>query len=128
MRPIHGQKVLSVARWAGASLLLLAAVSAASHQEARVNAGTEKIELDNSSVVVRRNIHPPATVTPLHSHGAGVVVYISDVHERSYATDGSSREIFHKAGDVIWNNARTHRLENLGDKPIEAIEIELKHP
>jgi hypothetical protein len=87
-----------------------------------------KIEIDNERVIVRRNIHAPHSITPMHSHRAGVVVYLSDVHERTVAPDGSSREVFHNAGDVIWAPARTHRLENLADKPIEAIEIELKPP
>jgi hypothetical protein len=91
-------------------------------------AATSKTEVDNDRVIVRRNIHAPHSITPLHSHRAGVVVYLSDVHERTITPDGSSREVFHKAGDVIWAPARTHRLENLADKPIEAIEIELKAP
>lgn len=31
-----------------------------------------------------------------------------------------------KAGDVIWAEAETHLPENAGDKPFEAILIELK--
>ncbi|MGI9075510.1 MAG: hypothetical protein ACR2JB_30245 [Bryobacteraceae bacterium] len=87
-----------------------------------------KTEVDNDRVIVRRNIHPPHSTTEMHSHRDGVVVYLSDVHERTIAPNGSSHVVFHKAGDVIWAPARTHSLENLGDQPIQAIEIELKKP
>jgi hypothetical protein len=106
-------------------LLLLSTLGCAQSAE---QAALSKTEVDNDRVIVRRNIHAPHSITPLHSHRAGVVVYLSDVHERTIAPDGSSREVFHKAGDVVWAPARTHRLENLADKPIEAIEIELKPP
>lgn len=85
-----------------------------------------KVEINNDQVIVRRYIHPPHSTTPLHSHGQGVVVYLSDVHERSTSADGSSKEVFHKSGDVVWAPARQHTLENLGNTPIEAVEIELK--
>ena len=85
-----------------------------------------KTEIDNDQVIVRRYIHPPHSRTPMHSHRRGVVVYLTDVHERSISPDGTAKEVFHKRGDVVWASARQHILENLADEPIEAIEIEMK--
>ena len=85
-----------------------------------------KVEIDNDQVTVRRYIHPPHSTTPMHSHRQGVVVYLSDVHERSTLADGTSKEVVHKMGDVVWAPAREHTLENLSNTPIETIEIELK--
>jgi hypothetical protein len=85
-----------------------------------------RIEIDNDQVIVRRNIHPPHSITPMHSHRPGLVVYLTDVRERSTSPDGSSKIVTHRAGEVIWTAARQHALENLGDTPIEALEIELK--
>jgi len=108
--------------------LLLISGNAMAQKKPHVAAYTSKVEIDNSSVTVRRNIHPPHSVTPMHSHVPGLAVFLTNVRERSTAPDGSSREIVHKAGDVVWSGARTHKLENLSDEPIEIIEIELKHP
>jgi mannose-6-phosphate isomerase-like protein (cupin superfamily) len=63
----------------------------------------------------------------MHSHKDAVVVYLTDVHERSTSPDGTSKEVTHRAGDVVWSPAHTHMLENLSDKPIEVIEIEIKN-
>jgi hypothetical protein len=62
----------------------------------------------------------------MHSHPDGVVVYLSEVREISTDSNGSSREVTHHAGEVIWSPAHTHSLENLADTPIEVIEIEMK--
>lgn len=87
-----------------------------------------KIEIENDRVLVRRNVHPPHSVTPMHSHRAGVVVYLTNVRERTTAPDGTSKIVSHNAGEVLWAPARRHALENLGDTRVEAIEIELKDP
>jgi len=85
-----------------------------------------KTEIDNDQVIVRRNIHPPHAITPMHSHKAGVVVYLTDVRERSTSPDGSAKMVTRRAGEVVWAEARQHTLENLSNTPIEVIEIELK--
>jgi quercetin dioxygenase-like cupin family protein len=104
-------------------LCLLAFAATAQKDESQQQA---KIEIDNDQVIVRRYIHPPHSTTPMHSHRSGVVVYLTDVHERSTMADGSTKEVLHKPGDVVWAPARQHILENLGAKPMEVIEIELK--
>jgi len=52
-----------------------------------------KTEIDNDRVIVRRNIHPAHSTTEMHSHRDGIVVYLSDVHERTIAPDGSFRAV-----------------------------------
>ena len=85
-----------------------------------------KVEIDNAHVHVLRNKHAAHEKVPMHSHKDAVVVYLTDVHERSTEADGTSREVTHRAGDVVWSLAHAHSLENLSDKPIEVIEIEIK--
>ena len=85
-----------------------------------------KVEIDNAHVHVLRNKHAAHEKVPMHSHKDAVAVYLTDVHERSTYPDGASRDITHRAGDVIWSPAHTHALENLADKPIEVIEVEIK--
>jgi quercetin dioxygenase-like cupin family protein len=85
-----------------------------------------KVEIDNRQVRVVRRYHAPHENVPMHSHKEGVVVYLTEVRETSIDQDGTSREVTHHAGDVIWSPAHTHSLKNLADTPIEVIEIELK--
>ncbi|MCU1311497.1 MAG: hypothetical protein JWO20_2622 [Candidatus Angelobacter sp.] len=87
-----------------------------------------RIEIDNDRVVVRRNFRLPHAFTPMHSHREGVVIYLTDVHESSTAPDGTSKEVSHKAGEVVWAPAREHALQNLENNKIEVIEVELKEP
>src|SRR4051794_28882305 len=72
-----------------------------------------QVEIENEQVIVRRNVHPAHAITPMHSHRAGIVVYLTDVNERSTAPNGSSKVVAHKTGEVVWAPARQHRLENL---------------
>ncbi len=85
-----------------------------------------KTEFDNDKVHVVRAFHAPREKVPMHSHPTAVVVYLTDVHERSTAPSGIVKEVTHNAGDVVWSPAHSHTLENLSEKPIEVIEIELK--
>ena len=85
-----------------------------------------KIEIDNAHVHVLRNKHAAHEKVPMHSHNDAVTIYLTDVHERSTYPDGTSRDVTHGAGDVVWSPAHTHALENLADTPIEVIEVEIK--
>src|SRR5215510_108781 len=92
----------------------------------REHPNSYKVEIDNSQVRVIRSHHAPHEKVGMHSHPAGVLVYLSDVQEKSTFPDGTSRVIVHHAGDVVWSPPRTHILENLADTPIDVIEIEIK--
>ena len=103
-------------------------VSATLQNLSQVKPESYKIEIDNPQVQVTRSIHAPHEKVPMHTHRDAVVVYLSDVHEKSTYPDGTSKEISHNAGDVVWSPAHTHALENLADQPIRVIEIEPKAP
>ena len=103
-------------------------VGATAQNPVQIRPEAYKIEIDNPQVQVTRSVHAPHEKVPMHTHRDAVVVYLSDVHERSTAPDGTSKEITHHAGDVVWSPAHTHALENLADEPIRVIEIEPKEP
>ena len=107
-------------------MLMSCAYIAGARSQSRSATEFSRVEIDNDQVIVRRNIHPPHSKTPMHSHEPGLVVYLTDVRERSTSPDGSNKIVTHRSGDVVWAEARTHALENLSDTPIEALEIELK--
>jgi quercetin dioxygenase-like cupin family protein len=85
-----------------------------------------KVEIENSSVRVLRVKHAPHAKIPMHDHPARVVVCLTDLHERLMLPDGGTRELSLKAGDVVYNEATKHTEENVSDKPLEAVLIELK--
>jgi quercetin dioxygenase-like cupin family protein len=101
-------------------------IAASGQNPAHVKPNSYTTVIDNPQVQVVRSIHAPHEQVPMHSHQSAVVVYLTDVHERSTDPDGTSKVVHHKAGDVLWSPAHTHALENLSDKPIEVIEIEPK--
>ena len=106
----------------------IAVYAAGTQIPAQLRPESYKIEIDNSRVQVTRSFHAPHEIVPMHSHNDAVVVYLSDVHEKSTLPDGTSKEITRHAGDVVWSPAHKHALENLSDQPIRVIEIEPKMP
>ena len=85
-----------------------------------------KVEIDNAWVRVLRVKHAPHAKIGLHEHPASVAVFLTDVHERVASPDGRTQEVLRKAGEVAYNEAARHTEENLSDKPLEAVLIELK--
>jgi len=84
------------------------------------------VELENDKVRVVRIKYGPKEKSVMHSHPAGVVVFVTDQHVRFNLPDGSSQEVKAKAGEAIWMDANTHLPENLTDKPLEVLYIETK--
>lgn len=85
-----------------------------------------KIEFENDKVRVLRIAYGPKEKSVMHAHPKGVVVFLNDVHGRFTMPDGSTRELQTKAGSVSWTDGETHAPENLGNKPFQVIQVELK--
>jgi hypothetical protein len=62
----------------------------------------------------------------MHSHPAGVVVFLTDANAKFTMPDGKTQDVAVKAGKVQWSDPTTHLPENLSDKPMEVIQVELK--
>jgi len=93
----------------------------------RVDPRDCKLEFENSQVrVVRVRIGPRRSV-PMHEHALNhVVAYLTDQDVREISSEGKAEVGKHKAGDFIWSGPCKHKLENLDDKSIEAVVVELK--
>ena len=89
-------------------------------------AAQDKVEIDNAWVRVLRVKLPPHAKTAMHQHPATVVVFLTDIHEKITAADGTVRTLDRKAGEVGFNEADKHIEENLSDQPLEAVIVELK--
>jgi quercetin dioxygenase-like cupin family protein len=86
----------------------------------------EKTEIDNSWVRVLRVTQSPHEKSALRDHPASVVVYLTEVHQKITNADGKAQDLRKKANDVAYFDAAKHGEENVGDRPLEMIVVELK--
>ncbi len=99
---------------------------AAADDAAKVSAKNHKVEFENDRVRVIRSKIGPHEKTGMHAHPNNVVVYLTDANVRSTSADGKATEVHGKAGQAVWRDALKHDAENLSDKPLEVIVVELK--
>jgi len=94
----------------------------------RVDPKDCKLEFENSQVrVVRIRIGPRQSV-PMHEHVVNhVVVFLTDQNVRETSPEGKTEVTQRKAGDFSWSGSSKHKVENLSDKPLEAVVVELKN-
>jgi hypothetical protein len=88
-----------------------------------------KLEFENSQVRVMRLKLAPQKSVPTHEYVLNrVFYYYTDQNVRETAPDGKSEVKVHKAGDFVWEEGdRKLKLDNLSDKPFEAIVVEVKN-
>jgi len=105
--------------------LFLATFSLPAQDRATVVPGM-KVLLENECV--RMQFHDVAVgeKTPMHSHPKYSVYVFNPYRARITLADGSERISEHKAGDVFWNEASRHIVENIGTTPIHNLVVELK--
>jgi hypothetical protein len=93
---------------------------------AKVDSKHYKVVLNNDQVRVLRAKYGPHEKSVMHEHPASVAVFMSDGHVKFTLPDGTSVDNNGKAHDATWADAGKHLPENLGDKPMEVVVIELK--
>ena len=91
-----------------------------------VNAKTIKIRFENDRVRVLEATLPPGVKEAVHSHPAYVIYVVEGGKYRNYGSDGKITEGTFKDGEVIYRDPLTHAAENIGDKPMHFILVELK--
>jgi beta-alanine degradation protein BauB len=88
-----------------------------------------KVMLDNDKVrVVEHSARPRMGVcgTGMHSHPSHVSVCLTDIKAKVTLPDGKTFVAENKAGDVFWEPAGTHAVENIGARDVKAYLIEIK--
>ncbi len=105
-----------------------AAKSAPASAEDPVKADAKhyKVGFENAQVRVLRVNVGPHEKSPMHGHPANVVIFMADGHVKFTLPDGKTEEAKAKAGQILWGEQVKHAGENLGDKPVEVIVVELK--
>ena len=91
-----------------------------------VNSKTIRVRFENDRVRVLEAILPPGTKEQVHSHPAYVIYVLEGGRYRNYAANGKITEGTFQTGDVIYRDPLTHAAENIGDKPMHMILVELK--
>ena len=85
-----------------------------------------KVEFENAQVRVLRVRYGPHDKSVMHELPARVVVYLTDQKAKFTLANGKTVERDSKAGEVRWLPAQKHLLENLSDKPLELVLVEVK--
>ena len=106
--------------------LLILATRTHAQDPAVVNSKTIKVKFENERVRVMEAILPPGVKEQVHSHPAYVIYVLEGGRYRNYASDGKVTEGELKSGEVLFREPLTHAAENIGDKPMHMILVELK--
>jgi hypothetical protein len=94
----------------------------------RVDPKSHKLEFENRQVRVLRVRIGPRESVPMHEYVLNrVVFYLTDLNVRETSPEGTVRIAQHKAGDFSWDGPTRHTVENLNDRPLEAIVVEVKN-
>lgn len=85
-----------------------------------------KVELENDQVRVLRITYGAREKSVMHGHPAAVAVFLTDNQARFAFPDGTTTERSWQAGETMMFTPEEHLPENLTDKPIELVFVELK--
>lgn len=107
-------------------VVCFAASAAMAQDPVKVDPQHYKVIFENDQVRVLRIHYGPHEKSVMHVHPNSVVVYESDTHVKMTTPDGKSVDATGKAGDSQWTPAGSHLPENIGDKPVNAVLVELK--
>ncbi len=111
----------------GAVFVLCLASTATLAQDPTVVEPTHyKLAFENDKVQVVDIHYGPHEKSKMHDHPGGVVVYISEGHLKFTDQDGNVKEVYAKPGDARFFPPFKHKVENLDDKPFDAVYIGLK--
>jgi quercetin dioxygenase-like cupin family protein len=81
---------------------------------------------ENDQVRILKVHYGPHEKSVMHSHPAGVVIFLTDATNKFTFPDGKTQTMSTKAGDAQSITPVTHLPENTTDKGIDLILVELK--
>ena len=109
--------------------LLALADSARAQDAARMQPRAYKVTLENDKLrVLEFNSKPGMGVCGegMHSHPAHLSVALSPAKAKVRLPDGTIIVAENKLGDVWWEEATTHQVENISGRDVRALIIEMK--
>jgi quercetin dioxygenase-like cupin family protein len=109
-----------------AAVCLLTATISTAQDPVKVDPTHYKVETENAQVRVLRIHYGPHEKSVMHAHPNSVVTYLTDGTIKMTTPDGKSQEMNGKMGEALFTPAGVHQPENIGDKPFDAVLVELK--
>jgi len=106
--------------------ILFFAIGACAQDATKVEPNHYRVAFENENVRVVNMHYGPHEKSSMHQHPAGVAVYLTAGRFRFTDENGKITEADARAGDSRWFPAFKHKVENLTDKPFDAIYIEIK--
>jgi len=93
----------------------------------RVDPRVFTLEFENPQVRVLHVRMGPRQSVPMHEYSLDhVVVYVTDQNVRETSPEGKAQVAQHKAAEFIWSGPSRQSVDNLNDRPFEAVVVEVK--
>jgi hypothetical protein len=112
--------------WMILAIVPLAATAVFAQDPVTADPAHYSVIFENDQVRVLRIRYGPNEQGVMHSHPAGVAVYLDDINGEFTLPDGQVVNAQGKAREAVWMEAGAHQPRNLTDQPFELIQIELK--
>ena len=81
---------------------------------------------ENAEVRILKVHYGAREKSVMHVHPDLVAIFFSDAHVKFTTPDGKTQESTMKANEPLFTPAGTHLPENLSDKPMDGVLVELK--
>jgi quercetin dioxygenase-like cupin family protein len=85
-----------------------------------------RVVFENDRVRVLEVRLAPGASSVLHAHPGYVVYNLDDGRVQFTSSSGETVQLDLKAGEAMWRDAEEHAAENLADKDLRALLVELK--
>lgn len=105
------------------------AADAVAQDATRVDPRAYKVVLENDKVRVLEYVGKPRLGVcgeGMHSHPDHVTVVMTDAQVKVTLPDGKTIVAAQKAGDVLFEPAGTHAVENIGGRDVKSLLVEIK--
>ena len=110
------------------AIVCLATVTVLAQDPAKVDAKHYKVVFEDSMVRVMRVHYGPHEKSPMHSHPNAAATFLTDMQSKFTMPDGKTEMMSAKAGETKANAAVTHAPENMSDKAMDLVLVEVKAP
>jgi beta-alanine degradation protein BauB len=107
-------------------IVCMAGSAALAQDPTKVEPKHYKLGFENEHVQVVYVHYGPHEKSVMHDHPGGVVVYVTEGHLKFTDPSGKTTEVFAKPGEARWFPPFKHRVENLGEKPFDAVYVGVK--
>ena len=118
---------MRVSQWLYGLVLCLFLVPILSAQDAtKVDSKHYTVISENDKVRILKVHYGPHEKSVMHSHPDSVAIFLTDSKAVFTSADGKKQETSFKTGQAMFTPATVHLPENVGDKGMDLILVELK--